>query len=240
MDLKIKAEMLGVLVLRQPKHAGNGYPTSERTPLQAFILSGYLRYLSLVAGLKYRLAQMCITLLVTPVLSFVIPILLSLSSLFFLPGHHTNKRPTGSADKALSSVRDQIADHVSNARLRNSAAGQSWDECPALPSFQIPKRRRIVELTCCDTPKPTEDEQFARRYTVREKETIQVKLDENQCPFLDADISLPWEDQMEIRGCMNKFWNHIESVHSEELKAYSSGQKYCGICKVQSITFIPP
>ncbi|KMW67199.1 hypothetical protein BDDG_11975 [Blastomyces dermatitidis ATCC 18188] len=29
---------------------------------------------------------------------------------------------------------------------------------------------------------------------------------------------------MNVRERTNKFWNHIESVHREELKAYSSGQ----------------
>ncbi|KAG5296486.1 hypothetical protein I7I50_09670 [Histoplasma capsulatum G186AR] len=76
--------------------------------------------------------------------------------------------------------------------------------------------------------------------TVRAKESIPAKLGEKQCPFCVADISLPWGERMKVWERTNKFWNHIESVHREELKAYSSGQKHCGICKVQGVTFTPP
>ncbi|KAL2377056.1 hypothetical protein RJZ90_007043 [Blastomyces dermatitidis] len=57
MNLKIKAEMLDLLVFRQPERTGNGYRTSERTPLKGSTWSGYLKYLGLVAGLKYGLTQ---------------------------------------------------------------------------------------------------------------------------------------------------------------------------------------
>ncbi|EDN05085.1 predicted protein [Histoplasma mississippiense (nom. inval.)] len=165
-----------------------------------------------------------------------------------------------------------------NQRLRNSAVGESLDECPAPPPLQISERRRVVELTCAGTQELTEDEQFARRCaciivwfklqrrkevqrrgrhkkqqpsqrdfqpnppldTVRAKESIPAKLGEKQCPFCVADISLPWGERLKVRERTNKFWNHIESVHREELKAYSTGQKHCGICKVQGVTFTPP
>ncbi|OJD24573.1 hypothetical protein ACJ73_04067 [Blastomyces percursus] len=353
MDLKIKANMLDVPIFRQPERTGNGYRTSERTPLKASTWSGYLRHLGPVAGLKYRLTQ------------------------------YVWRRSLINAinNKAPSSVRDQVADHESNAkaahglflnadttapteltdelkrkitdnpkirelteqskeltrklramgfhsvpaargktplyeekmkavswlnrskvylhsklierqrrwhfrhadterfnqRLRNGAAGESLDECPAPPPLQIPERRRIVELTCAGTQELTEDEQFAHRCaciivwfklqrrkevqrrgrhkkqqppqrdfqpdppldTVRAKESIPAKLGEKQCPFCVADTSLPWGERMKVWERTNKFWNHIESVHREQLKAYSSGQKYCGICKMQGITFIP-
>ncbi|QSS56097.1 hypothetical protein I7I53_04204 [Histoplasma capsulatum var. duboisii H88] len=164
-----------------------------------------------------------------------------------------------------------------NQRLRNGAASESLDECPAPPSLTISEQRRVVELTCAGNQELTEDEQFARRCaciiiwlklqrrkevqrrgrhkkqqppprdfqpdprtdTVQAKESIPAKLGEKQCPFCIADTSLPWEERMKVRERTNKFWNHIESVHREELKAYSFGQKHCGICNVQSITFIP-
>ncbi|OJD21510.1 hypothetical protein ACJ73_07149 [Blastomyces percursus] len=160
-----------------------------------------------------------------------------------------------------------------NQRLRNGMTGESLDERPALPPFQIPERRRIVELTCAGTQQLTEDEQFARRCaciiawfklerrrevqrfgchkkqqqprrdvkpdpppdTMRARESIPPKLDEKQCPFCVADTSLPWGNRMKVWERTNKFWNHIESVHREELKAYSSGTKRCGICKVQGV-----
>ncbi|QSS52209.1 hypothetical protein I7I53_07761 [Histoplasma capsulatum var. duboisii H88] len=165
-----------------------------------------------------------------------------------------------------------------NQQLRNSAGGESLDECPALPPLQISEWRQVIKLTCTDTQELTEDEQFARqcaciiiwfklqrqkevqcwgchkkqqpsqRYfqpdppldTVRAKESIPAKLGEKQCPFCIADISLPWGERMKVRERTNKFWNHIKSIHCEELKAYSSGQKHCRICKVQGITFTAP
>ncbi|EDN03883.1 predicted protein [Histoplasma mississippiense (nom. inval.)] len=381
MSLKIKAEMLDVPVFRQPERTGDGYRTSEKTPLKGSTWSGYLRHLRLVAGFKYSLTQ------------------------------YVWRRSLINAinNKAPSSVRDQVADHESNAvryyldtvirfdleaaamelpsndvvqkaahglflnadatapteltdelkrkitenpkiielterskeltrklramgfrsvpaargktplyeekmkvvsrlnrskvylhsklierqrrwhfrhadterfnqRLRNGAGGGSLDECPAPPPLQISERRRVVELTCAGTQELTEDEQFARRCaciivwfklqrrkevqrrgrhkkhqpsqrdfqpdppldTVRAKESIPAKLGEKQCPFCVADTSLPWGERMKVRERTNKFWNHIESVHREELKAYSTGQKHCGICKVQGVTFTPP
>ncbi|EDN05446.1 predicted protein [Histoplasma mississippiense (nom. inval.)] len=381
MSLKIKAEMLDVPVFRQPERTGDGYRTSEKTPLKGSTWSGYLRHLRLVAGLKYSLIQ------------------------------YVWRRSLINAinNKAPSSVRDQVADHESNAvqyyldtvirfdleaaamelpfndvvqkaahglflnadatapteltdelkrkitenpkiielterskeltrklramgfrsvpaargktplyeekmkvvsrlnrskvylhsklierqrrwhfrhadterfnqRLRNGAGGGSLDECPAPPPLQISERRRVVELTCTGTQELTEDEQFGRRCaciivwfklqrrkevqrrgrhkkqqpsqrdfqldppldTVRAKGSIPAKLGEKQCPFCVADISLPWGERMKVRERTNKFWNHIESVHREELKAYSTGQKHCGICKVQGVTFTPP
>ncbi|EDN09494.1 predicted protein [Histoplasma mississippiense (nom. inval.)] len=380
MSLKIKAEMLDVPVFRQPERTGDGYRTSEKTPLKGSTWSGYLRHLRLVAGLKYSLTQ------------------------------YVWRRSLINAinNKAPSSVRDQVADHESNAvryyldtvirfdleaaamelpsndvvqkaahglflnadatapteltdelkrkitenpkiielterskeltrklramgfrsvpaargktplyeekmkvvsrlnrskvylhsklierqrrwhfrhadterfnqRLRNGAGGESLDECPAPPPLQISERRRVVELTCAGTQELTEDEQFARRCACiivwfklqRRKEvqrrgrhkkqqpsqrdfqpdppldtvgakSIPAKLGEKQCPFCVADISLPWGERLKVRERTNKFWNHIESVHREELKAYSTGQKHCGICKVQGVTFTPP
>ncbi|KMU88195.1 LOW QUALITY PROTEIN: hypothetical protein CIHG_05366 [Coccidioides immitis H538.4] len=73
------------------------------------------------------------------------------------------------------------------------------------------------------------------------------KLDDMQCPFCVCDTSLPWEERMKVwvakkgeRKYRNKLWNHIEvTVHREELEAYSSGQKLCGICRERGIKFIP-
>ncbi|OJD10414.1 hypothetical protein ACJ73_09803, partial [Blastomyces percursus] len=87
MNLKIKATMLDVPVFRQPENTGNGYRTSEKTPLKGSTWSGYLRHLRLVAGLKYSLTQ------------------------------YVWRRSLINAinNKAPSSVRDQVADHESNA-----------------------------------------------------------------------------------------------------------------------------
>ncbi|OJD15952.1 hypothetical protein ACJ73_08926 [Blastomyces percursus] len=347
MSLKIKARMLDVPVFRQPERTGNGYRTSEKTPLKGSTWSGYLRHLRLVAGLKYSLTQ------------------------------YVWRRSLINAinNKAPSFVRDQVADHESNAvryyldtvirfdleaaamglpssevvqkaahglflnadatapteltdelkrkitenpkireltdrskeltrklramefrslierqrrwhfrhadterfnrRFRNGAGSESLDECRAPSPLRIPEWRRVVELTCAITQELTEDEQFARRCvciivwfklqrrregqcrgrhkkqqlpqrnfrpdppldTVRAKESIPAKLGEKQCPFCVADISLPWGERMKVWERTNKFWNHIEGVHREEPKAYSSGQKHCGICKVQGVTF---
>ncbi|EGC45023.1 conserved hypothetical protein [Histoplasma capsulatum var. duboisii H88] len=76
---------------------------------------------------------------------------------------------------------------------------------------------------------------------------VPEKLDDIQCPFCVCDTSLPWEERMKVwvakkgeHKYRNKLWNHIKvTIHREELEAYSSGQRLCGICRERGIKFIP-
>jgi hypothetical protein len=68
---------------------------------------------------------------------------------------------------------------------------------------------------------------------------VPEKLDDMQCPLCVCDTSLPWKDRMRVWKRRNKLWDHVENVHREELKAYSSGVKLCGICRERGISFIP-
>ncbi|OJD20620.1 hypothetical protein ACJ73_08044 [Blastomyces percursus] len=62
------------------------------------------------------------------------------------------------------------------------------------------------------------------------KEPFPEKLNPLQCPFCVANPDLPHDTQFRIWKKSNKLWNHIEkNVHREELQAYSSGTKPCGL-----------
>ncbi|KAL2359145.1 hypothetical protein RJZ56_008022 [Blastomyces dermatitidis] len=347
--------MLDVPVFCQPERTGNGYRTSERTPLKASTWSGYLRHLGPVAGLKYRLTQYVwrrslinvinnrapssvrdqVTDHETNAVRYYLDTIIRFdleAAAMELPSNDVVQKaahglflnaditaPTELTDELKRKITDNpkirelakqskeltwklramgfcsvpaaqgktplyekkmkaVSRLNCSKQFHNSAASESLNECPAPPPLQIPEQRRIVELTCAGTQKLTKDEQFARWCvciivwfklqrrkqvqhqghhkkqqlpqqdfqpdppldTVQVKESIPAKLGEKQCPFCITDTSLPWGEWMKVWEHTNKFWNHIESVHHEQLKAYFSGQKHCGICKIQSITFIPP
>ncbi|OJD12901.1 hypothetical protein ACJ73_09279 [Blastomyces percursus] len=62
--------------------------------------------------------------------------------------------------------------------------------------------------------------------------TAPMKIYEDQCPFCASDMRLPDEERFKRWGRMNRLWDHIEkNIHREELRAYSSGRKPCGLCE---------
>ncbi|OJD26669.1 hypothetical protein ACJ73_01952 [Blastomyces percursus] len=69
--------------------------------------------------------------------------------------------------------------------------------------------------------------------------TVPMKIYEDQCPFCASDMRLPDKERFKRWGRMNRLWDHIEkNIHREELRAYSSGRKPCGLCE-QHDQYIP-
>jgi hypothetical protein len=72
-----------------------------------------------------------------------------------------------------------------------------------------------------------------------EIKTVPEKYGPTQCPFCVGDVSKPYQERMKPLSTVNKLWDHVESVHRDELAAYASGKKNCSICKARRTTFIP-
>jgi hypothetical protein len=50
-------------------------------------------------------------------------------------------------------------------------------------------------------------------------------------------MSKPYQERTKPLSTVNKLWDHVESVHRDELAA--SGKEACSICKARGTTFTP-
>ncbi|GLA67413.1 hypothetical protein AtubIFM54640_010731 [Aspergillus tubingensis] len=60
-----------------------------------------------------------------------------------------------------------------------------------------------------------------------------------QCPFCLANTRLPSADRERRKSKINKLWDHVQNIHEQELAAFDSGFRRCGLCGLRNIDFIP-
>ncbi|KAE8139909.1 hypothetical protein BDV38DRAFT_269677 [Aspergillus pseudotamarii] len=69
--------------------------------------------------------------------------------------------------------------------------------------------------------------------------TSSDRYDPLQCPFCLSDTRLPLADRERRKSKINKLWDHVENIHGQELAAFDSGFRRCGLCGMRNIDFIP-
>ena len=72
-----------------------------------------------------------------------------------------------------------------------------------------------------------------------EIKAVPEKYKPTQCPFCISNVFKLYQERTKPLSTVNKLWDHVESVHCDELAAYASGKKACFICKARGITFTP-
>lgn len=97
---------------------------------------------------------------------------------------------------------------------------------------EAPRRGRQAAVTAVPQPQPSRASPGAN--------TIPEKYDPLQCPFCLADPRLPPSNREKKKSKPNKLWNHVENLHREELAAFDSGTRRCGLCGMRSIDFVLP
>lgn len=60
-----------------------------------------------------------------------------------------------------------------------------------------------------------------------------------QCPFCLSDTRLPQLDREKRKSKINKLWDHVENIHRQELAAFDTGNRRCGICGIRDVDFTP-
>ncbi|KAK2797607.1 hypothetical protein FQN50_009120 [Emmonsiellopsis sp. PD_5] len=113
--------------------------------------------------------------------------------------------------------------------------------CVRLQARKEPQRRgRHKKQLTTQSTEPTSPPTCTHDVEDDDKEPFPEKLDPLQCPFCAANPGLPRDTQFGIWSKANKLWDHIEkNVHREELQAYSSSTKPCGLCERRGIAFVP-
>ncbi|PWY96036.1 hypothetical protein BO94DRAFT_542116 [Aspergillus sclerotioniger CBS 115572] len=94
---------------------------------------------------------------------------------------------------------------------------------------ESPRRGRQAAITIQHMPTPTPPK-------VR---VIPEKYDPLQCPFCLSNTRLPPLDRVRRKCKMNKLWDHVEKIHCQELAAFDTGNRRCGICSIRDIDFLP-
>jgi hypothetical protein len=111
MQLRIERDKLDILIFREAGRSAKGHRTSDNKPLKSRTWSRQIKRLGMKAGLEQNLTQKVFRRgLINAVNSTMPPS--SFGCLFLFAYSLTHHEPP---DKAPSSVRDQIADHESNA-----------------------------------------------------------------------------------------------------------------------------
>ncbi|KAL8997376.1 MAG: hypothetical protein Q9188_006340 [Gyalolechia gomerana] len=150
LQLKTKREVLDTPVFREPGRAEDGYRTSPTEPLRSGTWLRYLRRLGRNSGLEQSFTQYCARR----------GLVNAVNSKFLLLPYFANAGVNCgiTADKAPSSVRDQIFDHQSNAvcyyldrevRFNTQAAflGRPSDEVVQKElSKKLANNKRVVQL----------------------------------------------------------------------------------------------
>lgn len=136
-------------------------------------------------------------------------------------------------------------------------------------TYQIPERKELVDLLCYSTPTKTDEEAHLRRLRYvrlmvqwqgrkesprRGKQSAIIpepqatnpsstcaveKFDPLQCPFCLSDTRLSPADRAKRKSKTNKLWEHVERIHEQELAAFDSGCRKCGLCRQRNIDFMP-
>ncbi|ODM15441.1 hypothetical protein SI65_09044 [Aspergillus cristatus] len=88
-------------------------------------------------------------------------------------------------------------------------------------------KQAVITMQHLPTPKPPRAEIIPESY------------DPSQCPFCLSDTRLPPSDREKRKSKINKLWDHVENIHRQELAAFNTGNRRCGICGIRNIDFIP-
>ncbi|CAK47957.1 hypothetical protein M747DRAFT_243364 [Aspergillus niger ATCC 13496] len=126
-------------------------------------------------------------------------------------------------------------------------------------TYQILERKELVDLLCYSTPTKTDEEAHLRRLRYirlmirwqdrkesprRGKQSVTIPkpqaanpssacVVENfnplQCPFCLSDTRLSPADRTKRKSKTNKLWDHVERIHEQELAAFDSGFRKCGL-----------
>lgn len=169
LQLKTKREVLDTPVFREPGRAEDGYRTSPTEPLRSGTWLRYLRRLGRNSGLEQSFTQYCARRWLVN----------AVNSKFLLLPYFANAGVNYgiTADKAPSSVRDQIFDHQSNAvcyyldreiRFNTQAAflGRPSDEV-------VQKLARLITLTV-DTNAPNTLSRELSKKLANNKRVVQL------------------------------------------------------------------
>ncbi|XRM38740.1 hypothetical protein ABZX51_002137 [Aspergillus tubingensis] len=136
-------------------------------------------------------------------------------------------------------------------------------------TYQILERKELVDLLCYSTPTKTDEEAHLRRLRYirlmvrwqdrkesprRGKQSVTIpkpqaanpssacvveNFDPLQCPFCLSDTRLSPADRTKRKSKTNKLWDHVERIHEQELAAFDSGFRKCGLCRLKNIDFVP-
>lgn len=68
---------------------------------------------------------------------------------------------------------------------------------------------------------------------------IPEKYDLSQCPFCLSDTRKPSTNREERKSKVNKLWDHVENIYRQELAAFDTGTRRCGICCMRKVNFVP-
>lgn len=68
---------------------------------------------------------------------------------------------------------------------------------------------------------------------------IPEKYDPLQCPFCLSDTRLLPIDREKRKSKVNKLWDHVEKIHWQELAAFDTGTRRCGIYGIRKVNFVP-
>ncbi|OJD22613.1 hypothetical protein ACJ73_06037 [Blastomyces percursus] len=129
------------------------------------------------------------------------------------------------------------ADEDENSRRQRTC--RLWTALQRRKEFRHPGKHSKKHLARLQAPKPG-SVSIAVAVAIPATRDVPVEVDPLACPFCVADGSLPDGDRLKIWDKLNKVWDHVEkNVHRNELEAYSSGTKQCGLCKMKNVEFVP-
>lgn len=69
--------------------------------------------------------------------------------------------------------------------------------------------------------------------------TVLARYNPLQCPFCLSDQRLPPALREKKKSKINKLWDHVENLHREELAAFATGTRQCGLCGIRNNDFVP-
>ncbi|KAK6810583.1 hypothetical protein RU639_013666 [Aspergillus parasiticus] len=69
--------------------------------------------------------------------------------------------------------------------------------------------------------------------------TVPARYNPLQCPFCLSDQRLPPALREKKKSKINKLWDHVENLHREELAAFATGTRQCGLCGIRNDDFVP-
>lgn len=93
-------------------------------------------------------------------------------------------------------------------------------------------KQAVITMQHLPAPKPPRTEIITERYDP-------LRYDRLQCPFCLSDTRLPLPEREKRKSKINKLWDHVENIHQQELAAFDTGNRRCGICGIRNIDFIP-
>ena len=69
--------------------------------------------------------------------------------------------------------------------------------------------------------------------------TVPARYNPLQCPFCLSNQRLPPTLREMKKSKINKLWDHVENLHREELTAFATRTRQCGLCSIRNDDFVP-